>query len=890
MVSAADLKLFKTLNGLGGAITATAITSGSPNNAFTNVPNNERVIGEDYYACVFLKNAHASENMNNFKLWLSDKSFPHDTQIKWGFDPVANKSISFDGVTGWVDLGNDATLWSTSLTKFSVSVWLYPTAIAAGVTRGVWEHGIGNYRCRCFFQSATSEVTFLISNATNTVTYQAKQSITINQWNQVVCVYDNSLGSANVKIYVNGVVGATTANFTDAINASATMKLADSSNDFKGFMRDFIFWKTVPLSQTDIDNLYAGNDDLLPDYDYRLMTNEGAGYPHDSVSTTKLGIVALGAKWNADAFTIADKYTAPVGVIWQGLGGTPQNIPTVPARTAYRNEPYETFDGVSSGIISIADAPEYNLSQFTIACWFRTSKTYVVETGGGEGIMIMKGGFGTSDAAKALNYGMWVTDANHLRGGFEGPPDVEYLAISSSPNILVNDGLWHHACTTYDLTSVRLYLDGVQVRNVDTTVTPATSTIGLRIGRNPLDERAGYYEGDLDEVYIWNTALTPTEVLALASSGAIAQPSAVVYSNSFGTDTGPTATANVGALKAGSSIPIWLWYHVDANAVSRLDDSELFGFSFDIPTGGTGSTGGGNDEGGSGGTGGNPPPATIDYKIAVSGDWGCESVTDDVLDLMKTYNWNIGVGDMAYASPGCWIDRFTPIKSYFDSAMGNHEYPGGDGGLDTYKAFFGYSKTYLSFQYQNFWFLIMDTNISFSSGSAQYNFVTAELARVKDDASITWRAVVFHHPMFGADSDHTYNDGNFNQTYQRLFQDNKINFVFTGHNHNWQRTYQVVYNSGDPESPTVVGSASPYSAATKGLIHVISGAGGHDSPDGSGASGKLYSLASQPSFQAYQSKSHNGVWEAVASNAGKTLTCSFVDTQGRKYDTFTINA
>lgn len=91
MVSATDLKAYKSASGgLGGAIdTGALIQSASPNNLFSNVPNNERVIGEDYYRCLYFKNTHATEAMEEFKLWLDQDSQLPDSTIKWGFDTTS---------------------------------------------------------------------------------------------------------------------------------------------------------------------------------------------------------------------------------------------------------------------------------------------------------------------------------------------------------------------------------------------------------------------------------------------------------------------------------------------------------------------------------------------------------------------------------------------------------------------------------------------------------------------------------------------------------------------------------------------------------------------------------------------------------------------------------
>jgi hypothetical protein len=132
-------------------------------------------------------------------------------------------------------------------------------------------------------------------------------------------------------------------------------------------------------------------------------------------------------------------------------------------------------------------------------------------------------------------------------------------------------------------------------------------------------------------------------------------------------------------------------------------------------------------------------------------------------------------------------------------------------------------------------------------------------------------------------SDHAYDEANAVEAFHQLFITNKVNIVCTGHNHNWQRTHQVSYNSSNPTSPTVVDNTSPYSRTAAGLIHVITGTGGHDS------GGSLYSLGSQPSFQGYQNRTHNGVWEILASDNAQTFTCQFREINGDIFDTFTIS-
>ena len=134
--------------------------------------------------------------------------------------------------------------------------------------------------------------------------------------------------------------------------------------------------------------------------------------------------------------------------------------------------------------------------------------------------------------------------------------------------------------------------------------------------------------------------------------------------------------------------------------------------------------------------------------MAVAGDWGCGSTTNNVINLCKGYDFTLGVGDNAYASASCWTSAFSTLKPNFNSAYGNHEYSE-SGGIAPYKTFFGHSLTYFSFNFQNVHILVLDSNINMDAGSAQHNFATADLNAVDGNSAIDWIFVSMHHPWFG---------------------------------------------------------------------------------------------------------------------------------------------
>jgi hypothetical protein len=209
----------------------------------------------------------------------------------------------------------------------------------------------------------------------------------------------------------------------------------------------------------------------------------------------------------------------------------------------YNYAPFATFNGTSDSI-PIPSSTNLNLLQFSVACWFRTSKDYL--TNPPEGIMVMKGGFGSILAGEQLNYGIWISDQNHLRAGFEETDGTDHIITTTGSTY--NDGVWHHAICTYDGVKVRLYVngalyqkDGIFYGVHTTSATPETNAQVLMLGKNPLSSQTGYFQGDMDEVHVWNRALSSVEVTALYNSNTVPS-SGLVYSNSFG--VAPFVTAS----------------------------------------------------------------------------------------------------------------------------------------------------------------------------------------------------------------------------------------------------------------------------------------------------------------------------------------------------------
>ena len=81
---------------------------------------------------------------------------------------------------------------------------------------------------------------------------------------------------------------------------------------------------------------------------------------------------------------------------------------------------------------------------------------------------------------------------------------------------------WTHLAVTYDRVTLRLYVNGVQVSSLAATGAIETSTDPLQIGGDSIYGQ--YFQGAIDEVRVYNRALSPTEIQADLATPVQASP------------------------------------------------------------------------------------------------------------------------------------------------------------------------------------------------------------------------------------------------------------------------------------------------------------------------------------------------------------------------------
>lgn len=154
----------------------------------------------------------------------------------------------------------------------------------------------------------------------------------------------------------------------------------------------------------------------------------------------------------------------------------------------------------------IAHASPLSLSSFTISMWYKADTFAGI---GNFDTLI------TKDTSNNSNYYIELTNDSPNCGFAVGVGDYhDHLASFD-----LTAGSWHHVTCVFDAVgdTIQIYVDGVERLNEAETGTPSTHTGELWFGNVP--SASQYVDGTMDEVRIYNRALTAAQVAALYAGG-----------------------------------------------------------------------------------------------------------------------------------------------------------------------------------------------------------------------------------------------------------------------------------------------------------------------------------------------------------------------------------
>jgi hypothetical protein len=411
------------------------------------------------------------------------------------------QALSFNGSNNYVNLGNILDMGENN---FSISAWARSTSTAVGNNNGiVYKRGTSSSVDKGYrLNMPNGTFNFHIADGINfkTLTAGSTGSYNNGQWHHVVAVADRG---TDMRIYVDGVLANTTTE-TNVGNIDSPIPLAIGSlaaggatyHPFLGALDDVRIYNRA-LNASEVKQIYA----------------EGAGAKvnTDTVANTPLTTGLVGY-WSFNGPDVTDKIYDRVG----GNNGYFIGAATSSAKTIGKLGQALQFNGISSYVQTYPNPVNVG-NQMTISVWVKPdaypNDGQIHEVYRQEEL-----------SETTNNYGgyllSWRGDLNQRWDWGIRQSNVTSKYPYSPTTADVPAGVWTHLVLTADGTNVRGYINGVLKGTVsyDGTISDGRNLI---IGAYAAvgGSKARFFPGSIDEMRIYNRALSAAEVKQLYLAG-----------------------------------------------------------------------------------------------------------------------------------------------------------------------------------------------------------------------------------------------------------------------------------------------------------------------------------------------------------------------------------
>lgn len=400
---------------------------------------------------------------------------------------VSGKCLYFDGTGDYVSFGDEDDFDFIAASNFTISLWFRRAPKTSGTDVLVAKtNGSAGYK---ILMESDGDITFAIDDD---ATWSPDDAVTStaatyddNAWHHVAAV---KTGTSKIELFIDGQLVASdnslsaTGTLINSANFYVGVDGDGSSNFFTGFIDEVNVYTTTAKDSASIkadaikgagesgSTAVFGQSESLSDglVGYwkmdEIAANSCAGGSNDVCDYSGNG---FDGAWNGNVATSTGIYGS----------GT-------------------TYDGADD-YISIPHNSNLQMSTFTISGWFKANTVVEAFTS-----IINK-----DNGANNRNYAVYMNSTGVLSVGssFSGS------GVTLGSGVDVDDDAWHHFVYTVDTNGEqKVYTDGI-LRNsrVNSGTLDIGNTNGIRIGVN--QTTTSDYSGELDEIRIYNRALTPSE-------------------------------------------------------------------------------------------------------------------------------------------------------------------------------------------------------------------------------------------------------------------------------------------------------------------------------------------------------------------------------------------
>jgi manganese-dependent ADP-ribose/CDP-alcohol diphosphatase len=232
--------------------------------------------------------------------------------------------------------------------------------------------------------------------------------------------------------------------------------------------------------------------------------------------------------------------------------------------------------------VSFGNSSPLGLSTFTLEAWIMPTDFGDLCFGIHAVPIITKGRMEQEGNNKDMNYFLGLDTNRHLmadfeEGAFGTNPGLNH-PITGATRLLLNT--WYHVAATYDGANWKLYLNGnidgeLQVNQPVQNNSIQHAAIGTALNSQGIPN--GFFEGEIDEVRIWNYARSKAEIQESINLEFTTAPAGIAGAWSMNEGAGQTINSNSIVAVPGNLIGNdWNWYSGNApnNIVYFLPECE----------------------------------------------------------------------------------------------------------------------------------------------------------------------------------------------------------------------------------------------------------------------------------------------------------------------------
>ena len=278
------------------------------------------------------------------------------------------------------------------------------------------------------------------------------------------------------------------------------------------------------------------------------------------------------------------------------------------------------------------------------------------------------------------------------------------------------------------------------------------------------------------------------------------------------------------------------------------------------------------------------PNSELDFVVA--GDYGCDSKTRQTIKDMVEQDTDLAfaLGDLSEVkNPNCFFDIVSKLdnKDKFKIALGESDTDSNEvrssSRFSDFVRHFDLESPFYSFDYKNVHFLAMSTGksafIPYAPGSAQYEFINDDLSKAANNTNVDWIIVYGYRPLYTSPTIHPSTEI-LRETYAPLFEKYGVDLVMTSHNHNYQRSYPLVYNVVHSREPIIKDVNASYYSMPGVPIYVVVGTAGNN----------LYDFRGQAPFMVTQFRETGFLHVNITKAEQNVLTGTFHNIGTGNYD------